>query len=350
MKYKFILFLLFITLNVYAKSGAAILLYHHVSNTTPASTSVSIETFKKHLDYLHDNGFNVLPLNKILTTLSQGKELPAQSVAITFDDAYESILHNALPLLKEKKYPFTVFINTQSIDAGYKNYLTWDELKELQKHNALIANHTHSHLHMTRRAKNETKEAWKKRVKKDILIAKQILKEKLNVSNDLFAYPYGEYNKDVEDILKSLGYFGIAQQSGAIGLEFNKYEVPRFPMATNYSDMKRFATSVNSKQLPVKNVNIGSRELLSSNTAEYDFSFELKEGNYIKHYLACYSSSGEKLEMKVDDMKVTMSLPNWKEGRRKINCTAPSKTQKGVFYWYSQLWLVKKSDGSWYKE
>ena len=347
---KIFISLLFFTLSLLAKNDAVILLYHHVSTTTPLSTSVTPETLKKHLDYLKNNGFTVLPLTTILSTLKQKKELPPKSIAITFDDAYDSILHNALPLLKEKGYAFTVFVNTQSVLGSYKNILTWDELKILQKNKGTIANHTSNHPHMVRYLKDESKKEWESRIKLEITKAQKLLKEKLGVSNNLFAYPYGEYNKDVQNILQDIGYIGLAQQSGAIGQTLNTLEIPRFPMATNYSNMKRFATSVNSKQLPVKNVKIGMKILLQNETSEHFFSFELLKGDYRKEQLACYSSSGEKLLLSLNDMKVNIRLPSWSVGRKKINCTAPSKTQKGVFYWYSQLWLIKHNDGTWYKE
>ncbi|NQY95444.1 MAG: polysaccharide deacetylase family protein, partial [Campylobacteraceae bacterium] len=268
MKYIYLLILHFFTLNLFAQNGAVILLYHHVSNTTPASTSVSVETFKKHLNYLNDNDFQVLPLSAILSALKDKNSLPNKSVAITFDDAYVSILDNALPLLKEKGYAFTVFVNTQSVNAAYKNILTWDELKILQQNKGTIGNHTHSHAHMVRRLKNETKKEWEDRMSLEINSAQKILKDKLDVSNKLFAYPYGEYNDEVKEILKNLGYSGLAQQSGAIGLNYNNLEIPRFPMAANHSNMKRFATSVHSKELPVRNVNIGSKILRQNETQQ----------------------------------------------------------------------------------
>jgi len=347
---KLLLTILFLVINSFAKNDAVILLYHHVSDTTPASTSVSIDIFKKHLDYLDDNNFTVLPLEEVLFALDKGENIPPKSVVITFDDAYESILHNALPLLKEKEYPFTVFINTKSVESRYRNILSWDELKILQKNNATIANHTHTHTHMVRFFKNESKKHWVKRIQEDIQMAQKIIKDKLGTVSNLFAYPYGEYNEDVKKILKELGYFGVAQQSGPISVGFNKFEVPRFPMAMNYSNMKRFTTSINSKQLPLKNMKIGSKILREGETNKNIFSFELTKGNYIKRNLACFSNSGEKLDLKIEGMKVSMALPSWKAGRKKINCTVPSKTFKGVFYWYSQLWLIKNSNGSWYKE
>ncbi|MCB1844505.1 MAG: hypothetical protein KDI09_16205, partial [Halioglobus sp.] len=70
---------------------AVILLYHHVASDTPASTSVSPETFARHLRYLADEGYTVLSLEEVLWRLSKGKHFPKNSVAVTFDDAYASV-------------------------------------------------------------------------------------------------------------------------------------------------------------------------------------------------------------------------------------------------------------------
>ena len=46
--------------------SAKILLYHHVSSDTPASTSVTPEVFDSHLQLLEESGYEVIPLAKIV--------------------------------------------------------------------------------------------------------------------------------------------------------------------------------------------------------------------------------------------------------------------------------------------
>ena len=63
-----------------------ILQYHHISDTTPASTSTSPERFGMHLAYLEKHDFDVVPLEQLVQILRSGQPLPDRSVAITFDD------------------------------------------------------------------------------------------------------------------------------------------------------------------------------------------------------------------------------------------------------------------------
>ncbi|HER63143.1 MAG TPA: polysaccharide deacetylase [Desulfobacteraceae bacterium] len=339
-----------LSFSLHAADHAVILLYHHVSDETPASTSVSPAIFRQHLDYLESNDFRVMPLSQVLKTLEEGRPVPDRAVAITFDDAYRSVYDQAMPLLKEKEYPFTVFVNTEAIDNQYRNYMSWNDLKALMDVGAEIGNHSHTHPHLVRILEGETTEQWGNRVEREIVLAAQRLQKKLGVEVAMFAYPYGEHTPELRKIIGELGYMGIAQQSGAVGYGFNRLAVPRFPMATNYADMDRFAVSVNSRPLPVTGVSSGPSVQVEGESGRHRLVFALLPGGYRSSGLSCYSSDGERLVPVREDGRISVQLPDWKAGRRKINCTAPSSSENGEYYWYSHLWLVKKPDGQWYTE
>ena len=75
---------LFILVSISARAQAAVILqYHHVSETLPAVTSVSANTFTKHLSYLKEHNFNVIPLNELISALQQGETLPDKTAAAT---------------------------------------------------------------------------------------------------------------------------------------------------------------------------------------------------------------------------------------------------------------------------
>ena len=72
---------LFILIGVSVRAQAAVILqYHHVSETLPAVTSVSANTFTEHLSYLKEHNFNVIPLNELISALQQGKVSDRKSV------------------------------------------------------------------------------------------------------------------------------------------------------------------------------------------------------------------------------------------------------------------------------
>ena len=55
--------------------AAVILQYHHVSETTPKSTSITPAQFEVHLQYLKDNNFTVVPLSELINSVKKQKTL-----------------------------------------------------------------------------------------------------------------------------------------------------------------------------------------------------------------------------------------------------------------------------------
>ena len=348
-----LLLTLFVFSTSQADDHAVALIYHHVSKDTPALTSVSPAVFEQHLDYLAEHKFNIWPLSRILDALDKGRNLPANTVAITFDDAYRSIYTEAFPRLRKRNWPFTIFVSSTSIDNGYADYLNWEQLREMVKAGNEIGNHSHSHGHLVRRLKGESSKQWQTRVTADIKMAADRIKKEIGSDSSLFAYPYGEYSQSLKAIVRSLGYRGIAQQSGAIGAHSDFLAIPRFPMATAYSGLERFATAVNSRPLPVTSVSVTGNDETSWRSIKR-LQLTLADGDYRAHQLGCYRSSGTPLAMKtITEHPLTVSITISGEqtaGRHKINCTVPANNTPGVFYWYSHQWLVKHSNGSWYRE
>ena len=86
MKTKLLAIILF--LFHFSSFGAVILQYHHVSDTTPKSTSITPNQFAVHLKYLKEKSFNVVPLSTLIDNIKNQQPLEDKTVAITFDDAY----------------------------------------------------------------------------------------------------------------------------------------------------------------------------------------------------------------------------------------------------------------------
>lgn len=333
-----------------AEDHAVVLIYHHVSDDTPASTSVSPATFERHLEYLEEHDFKVMPLSSILEAVVARRPLPPNAVAITFDDAYRSVYTEAFPRLRQRGWPFTLFVNTMAVDRGYSSSLNWEQIRELNRAGAEIGNHSHTHDHLVRRRDGESAADWRLRVTRDIETAATRIDTETGTSGKLFAYPYGEYSAELEDVLRTLGYYGIAQQSGAVGYLTDLLAVPRFPLAHGYDDMKRFATSINARPLPV-------RELIATPSKRRLDDVErlrmiVDNGDFRASQLACYSAGGELLPISVgaaDQIEIVVDVDGiGRPGRNKVNCTAPAIGEPGAYFWYSYQWLQRNPDGSWY--
>ena len=335
-----------------AADHAVALLYHHVDTQTPASTSVTPQTFDAHLDYLADNGFAVRPLGEVLDSLRRGEALPPNTVSITFDDAYASVFEEAYPRLRKRGWSATLFVNSEAIDRGFRNFMSWEQVRQLATDGFEIGNHSHTHAHLVRRLDGENEAGWRRRVEADIDLAQRRISAETGREPALFAYPYGEYSPALEKIVAEFGFTAIAQHSGAIGANSDFLAVPRFPMSTGYADLKRFATVVNARPLPIVDARVTGEDAVNGQLES--LRLEIAPGAYRSAQLACYSASGERLALDVDGeqpLRLRIALQqDQPPGRNKVNCTAPASDEPGAFFWYSYLWLVKNADGSWYRE
>ena len=329
---------------------AVILLYHHVSEDTPPATSVSPGMFSSHLDYLALQGYNVIPLDELVAGLEGRTSLPPNAVAITFDDAYASVFTQALPLLEQRGWPFTVFASTDYIDKAYGGYMTWQQLRAIEERGGRIGNHSSSHRHLVRRLPGEDRARWRRRVAADIEHAQARLRAELSAPLRMHAYPYGEFDAALESLLAELDYVAFGQQSGPAGRLSERQAVPRFPVATGYADLKSLAEKLRSRPLPVEIVAPHSR-VLDPQAKPPVLELRIPPGRYERERLRCYVSGQAPAEVTWDgDVASIRANQRLRPGRSKFNCTVPATDLPGVYYWYSHLWIRPNNDGSWYSE
>ena len=319
-------------------AGLVILQYHHVDPTTPAITSVSPETFRKHMDLLQQEQMTVIDLEEAMLSLLAGETLPERAVAITFDDAYRSIYDNAWPLLKKRDWPFTVFTATDAIDGNYADMMTWEQLREIQSAGALIANHTRSHAYLLEKPEDMSDEDW---WEKEISQAEARIKEETGRSPRVFAYPYGEYTMDLANWLEDKGYIAFGQQSGAVGSSAHPQVIPRFPASGQYANTDTLTTKLHSLPFKISPDEVEDPVLVDNPP---ELSLTVKVEDFYPSQLACYGAGVGKLEISKeengDTLTITMKQPTAiTAGRGRYNCTAPSIEQPGCYYWYSQLWI-----------
>ncbi|MFC4258702.1 polysaccharide deacetylase family protein [Marinobacter lacisalsi] len=315
-----------------ARADLVVLQYHHVSDRTPPSTSTDVDLFQSHLERIQALGLEVVPLDSGTSAALEGKLANRQQVAITFDDAYESVWATAAPLLEEYGYPYTIFVNTGAV--GSDGYMTWEQLARASQHaGVLIANHSHDHGHLPKRPE-ESRDHWHQRTTGTLDQAQTMLQEKLGVSEPLFAYPYGEYDTGVEKLVDNRDWFGYGQQSGAIGAESDPSRLPRFPMATAFGQLDSLDNKLLSRALPVDFSTLPDG-ILADNPPRLTMTLPepLKPSA-----LTCFASGQGRIPTHIEGQSVSVQAPNAFNSRRfRYNCTYPAG--QGRFYWLSQQWV-----------
>jgi len=333
--------------------SAVILQYHHVSGSTPKSTSISPEQFEVHLKYLQDHNFTVVPLSQLMSNIKKQQPLKDKTVVITFDDAYIDILTQAKPLLDKYHYPYTIYINPGIINRNEHRkkslYLSWSQLKTMAEEGVIMANHGFEHDSMIRITDGLTETEWLTKQTELLLNAERIIKEKTGQSWRYFAYPYGEYNLAVQHWITEHDFIAFSQQSGAIGIHTDLTSIPRFPASMPYDKMLGLRDKLHS--LPF---NIQLQGEQTDTIFEYKqakrVTFTVKTEDFYKAGLNCYISGLGKQKIEwLGDSRFTINFTgDLPVGRVRANCTAASISKPGRYYWYSKPWFILKPDGKWY--
>ncbi|MCE9686105.1 polysaccharide deacetylase family protein [Shewanella sp. AS16] len=339
-----------VALMVPVADAAVILQYHHVSDTSPKSTSVTPAQFRAQMQYLADGGFKVLPLKELVSAIKANKPLPPLAVAISFDDGYRSIADTAHPILKEYGFPYTLFVSVEPIRRGFSEMMSWQELRRLAREGADIANHSWGHEHLIRRLDKETRTQWLARVRANILSTEAEITKATGQDLKMLAYPYGEYNTEIQRMLEELGFVAFGQQSGAAGSHSQLTALPRFPVGGAYADLESLKVKLHSLNMPVL-AQTPSEPQLAAGDWRPELRVTLDMADINPGQLLCYiQGQGAKQPEWLSDnefsIRAELPLP---AGRSRYNCTAPSKT-RGGYYWFSQPWVRPKDDGTWIEE
>jgi len=312
-------------------------IYHRFDESRYPSTNISADIFHQQLNYLQENNYNVIGAGEIVRRLKAGEPLPEKAAALIVDDAYASFAEVAMPIVRRFGYPISLFVNTDAV--GTHSYLNWAQLKNLHAEGVEIGNHTASHPYLVEMEPGEDLQSWKQRVEADILKAQQAFREQLGIEPDLFVYPYGEYSKEVVDIVKKLGFdAAFAQQSGVIHPEHDHYTLPRFPMGGPFATLEGFVNKLKMKPLVVAD-EIPFSTVVTDNPPE--LLLQIETGDVEMRRVNCFvqgenSCQVQPLAGRDGWYRVVAEQPL--TGRRnKYTLTAPGK--QGGWHWYSHLWL-----------
>ena len=256
-------------------------MYHRFEENKYPSTNIKIDDFKKQLEIIENENIKfVNPQNFNQNLILEKNE---RKVLLTIDDGFLSFYKNAWPILKKKRIPFILFVNTREV--GSFNYMNWEQIKELHGHDFVeIGNHSHTHEYLV--------DGTSSLIKEDIVKSIKIFKEQLGSNSQFFSYPFGEYSLDFIKIIKSLDFkYAFGQHSGVIDESKDFFELPRFPINEKYGDLKRFKTLIKTLPLKYKYILPAEKYLISENNPP-DIKIEfLKNMNNIK-MINCYSNEG----------------------------------------------------------
>ena len=195
-------------------SARLVLCYHAISPTWRAALSVRPEELDRQLTCLARRGWRGVTFDELVADRGQGKRL-----AVTFDDAFLSVLIHAKPVLDALGMPATVFAPTtfmaerqplrwsgiaqwqDTADAHELQSMSWDDLRQLANHGWEIGAHTRTHPLLTRL---------------DDATARAEVEQALGRACRTIAYPYGGVDDRIAALARELGYAAGASLSSSL--------------------------------------------------------------------------------------------------------------------------------------
>jgi peptidoglycan/xylan/chitin deacetylase (PgdA/CDA1 family) len=188
-----------------------VLCYHGVSDVWSAPIAVTQASLERQLSGLLSAGYTA-------KTLSEALREPRSSgtVAVTFDDAYRSVIEQALPVLSELRIPGTVFAPTSFIGSekpmswdGIAQWargpharelvpMSWEELGQLVEARWEVGSHTCTHPRLPALSAASMME--------ELEYSRQECEAQLGTVCSSLAYPYGQYNHATMAAARNAGY------------------------------------------------------------------------------------------------------------------------------------------------
>lgn len=196
-----------------------VLLLHHVGapprGVTKRKLYLTPQQLRGHVDWLKARGYR-------FTTLTAALDAEDPVACLTFDDAFEDVVTNALPVLAD--VPATLFAVTSRVgerdvifdgDVGVapSHLASWDQLKDLRDAGWEIGSHAHHHV---RRPPLE-----------DLQASRETLKARLGVNATALAYPYGAYDEATIAAAKAAGFRCAATTKSGLASRDTPFQLRR---------------------------------------------------------------------------------------------------------------------------
>ncbi|MBN2795687.1 MAG: polysaccharide deacetylase family protein [Clostridia bacterium] len=240
-----------------------ILMYHHISDKPQNIAMVTVEKFRKDMEYLKENGYQPIFFDELYEYLQGYVELPEKPILITFDDGYQSNYNLAYPIMESLEMKFTISVIGWSVgrntfidsDVPITPHFSWEEAKVMYDSGLVdFQNHTYD-LHSPKGKsygaqlpvetgvlpmEEESFLDYRIRLSKDLLTLAIEMYENIGRLPNIMCYPYGVSTENSERILKTLGYIGSLKTTPGIrtySSVSDLWEMPRINV-DNYTKLE----------------------------------------------------------------------------------------------------------------
>ena len=183
--------------------------YHSVDPTWRSPLAVSDAEFDAQCAWIAAHS-RVLALADAVERLDGDGRLPTGISALTFDDGYAGCYDHALPILRARRLPATIFLVAETLtpagravdwtgdDGPATGTLTADQVREMADAGVTFGSHSSSHHDLTSLSEAECE--------RDLRASRDVLEEVVGRPVTFLAYPGGTHNEAVRRAASRAGF------------------------------------------------------------------------------------------------------------------------------------------------
>jgi len=207
-----------------------ILVYHSVGGGSAYPFDLRTDQFETHVQALTEH-HQVVDIERVLAE----PDAAEKRVVLTFDDGFENVYREVLPILRRYKLPATVLVCPALIEnpnqdllrrrhglseSSPLSVLTTEQLRELAASKFVtVGNHTATHLNLTELSVEE--------VHAEVVDSKTQLERLTGTDVTRFSYPYGAVSDEVAQVVEEAYDISFTSQPDFLPANPAPHRLPR---------------------------------------------------------------------------------------------------------------------------
>ncbi len=204
---------------------------HDVTGDKHDNITTPVRVFTQFVEDVYKAGYRLCSMSQYLSSNNSERY---KLIVCTFDDGYEGLLLNALPILNQYGFSASVFVCTDYLgktnrwnykDRTIRKHLDVDQLRILQSNGWEIGSHGVTHESLLRLSDDE--------LKIQLGDSKKILESLLGPIHT-YAYPYGDYSTFIEKQVKKYYESAFLLTEGGVYLAVDTHRIHRYYISEIY--------------------------------------------------------------------------------------------------------------------
>jgi peptidoglycan/xylan/chitin deacetylase (PgdA/CDA1 family) len=199
-----------------------VLMYHEVRVPPPGAPNpqlfVSASTFRAQAGWLARKGYTGVSMQQLREAWAGRRKLPRRPVVLTFDDGYDSVYRNAVPILKRLHWPGVLYLalgNTRNPDGVSRTQVT----RMVHDDGWELGSHTINHLDLTTLGPAQLRE--------ETAGARDLIRRWFHRTPKDFCYPAGRFNATAVKAVRRAGYLTATTTEPGLAVPSQAYTLKR---------------------------------------------------------------------------------------------------------------------------